>query len=152
MHKNVADAVMRLQRRLDNLPNSDAAEQTEQALDLLLNQPDNRAPPTRQIRNALSEARKKLKRRKQLLETPEAKAGAIALTSSSRAMGLEWLLQIEIEDFINRMVAQSDRRLLREALSGVGAEGIAAELGIRIARARERLSRARARAFPLWIN
>ena len=152
MHKNVTDAVMRLQRRLKNLSNPDAAEQTEQALDLLLNQPDSGAAPTWQIRNALSEARKKLSRRKELLETPQAKAAVIALTSSSRGPGLEWLLQLEIEDFIERMVARSDRRLLREALSGAGAEGIAAELGIPIARARERLSRARARAFPIWIN
>lgn len=152
MHHHVTKAVMRLQRRLDRLPNDYCAEQCEQALHLLLNHPDNAAEPSRQVRNALSEARRKLVRRDELRQSPRGKAALRLLATSTRGEGLDWLVGIEIDDFLDRMASVADRRLLRHALSGAGAEGVAAELNLSVERARERLSRARARAFKHWIN
>lgn len=147
MHKNVTHAVMRLQARLRAPGSHYAAEQTEEALNLLLNQPENSFEPDRQIRNALSEAGKKRRRRARLLE---AHFEHLATTRPSDAP--DAILALELRDFIDRAVRPLDRPLLRQALTGAGAEGVAAELGIPIDRARERLSRARARALPLWLN
>lgn len=147
MHPNVTDAVMRLQARLRNLRTLRSAERIEEALDLLLNQPDNNATAHRQIRNALSEAGKKLANRARLL-TDERKRALMALDGS----GQTGFLEIELIDFLERGTVAGDRSLLRIAMRGGGAEEIANELGIPVARARERLSRARARAFPRWFN
>lgn len=147
MHQNVTVAVMRLQARLRATTSHRAAAQTEHALDLVLNQPDNRAEPQRQVRNALSEAGKKAMRRAHLL-TDERKLGLFANAGN----GLDGILRFELEDFIACDVPPADRPLLAAALAGGGAEAIAETYGIPVERARERLSRARARAYPRWLN
>lgn len=147
MHLNVTHAVARLQARLRTSGGLRAEQQTEEALDLLLNQPNNSAAPHRQVRNAVSEAGKKLANRARLL-TDERKRALMSAGSS----GQEAILALELADFIERGVAPADAPLLAAAMTGGGAEDIAGELGIPLARARERLSRARTRAFPLWLN
>jgi hypothetical protein len=147
MHPNVTDAVASLQARLRTCRSIRAAEHTEEALDLLLNQPNNNAPPYRQIRNAISEAGKKLANRARLLT--EARMRELTAFGSN---GLEGFLEIELTDFVGRGVVAADGPLLAAAMRGGGAEEIACDLGIPIARARERLSRARGRAFPLWFR
>jgi hypothetical protein len=147
MHSNVTHAVARLQARLQTSRGLRAEQQTEEALDLLLNQPLNSAAPHRQIRNAVSEAGKKLANRARLL-TDERKQALMSAGGS----GQEAFFALELADFIARGVADADAPLLAAAMNGGGAEDIAGELGIPLARARERLSRARKRAFPLWLN
>lgn len=147
MHKNVTHAVMRLQARLRAPRSHRVAEQTEEALNLLLNQPENSSEPHRQIRNALSEAGKKLRRRSRLLDAHHERP-----PSSRPSDGLDAVLALELRDFVDRAVRPLDRPLLRQALAGAGAEGVATEFGIPLDRARERLSRARTRALPLWLN
>lgn len=147
MHPNVTHAVMRLQARLRTSRGLRAEQQTEEALDLLLNQPHNSAAPHRQVRNAVSEAGKKLANRARLL-TDERKLALMSATGG----GQEAILALELADFIERGVAPGDTHLLAAAMTGGGAEDIAGKCRIPLARARERLSRARSRALPLWLN
>lgn len=147
MHPNVTHSVMRLQARLRTARGAYVEHQTEEALDLLLNQPLNSAAPHRQVRNAVSEAGKKLANRARLLTDDRKRA-----LMSAGGSGQEAILALELADFIARGVAPADAPLLAAAMTGGGAEDIADELDIPLARARERLSRARTRAFPLWLN
>lgn len=147
MHPNVTHAVMRLQARLRTSRGLRAEQQTEEALDLLLNQPHNSAAPHRQVRNAVGEAGKKLANRARLL-TDERKRALMSAGGS----GQEAVFAIELADFIDRGVAPGDTPLLAAAMTGGGAEDIAGMYRIPLARARERLSRARSRALPLWLN
>lgn len=147
MHPNVTKAVVRLQTSLRITKNPRKAEQTEEALNLLLNQPNNTAAPPILIRNAMSEASKKLTTRQRLFavhrerelrqQTDESRIGTLAF---------------ELQDFVEYDVRSADRPYLRLALQGLGAEEIARGLNLPIDRTRERLSRARSAAYPLWIN
>jgi len=148
MNKNVTAAVARLQAMLGRTSAQRSSDLIDEALNYLLNQPDNIKPPHVQARNALREARRKLTVRGELM-------GA-HLEREHRATGAPQRdfehAKTELRDFIAALPKPTDRPLLRIAMAGGGAETIARQFDIKLASARERLSRARSRAWPLWIN
>jgi hypothetical protein len=147
MHQNVTIAVARLQLRRRRVRGSFAVEQAEEAMDLLLRNPERSAAPPILMRNALTEARRKLLKRQQLLTEYHEMVEAGGVVASAAG-----IVGYELKEFIKDDVRTADAPLLKVALAGGSAEEIARVQSIPIQRARERLSRARARAHELWIN
>jgi hypothetical protein len=145
MNKHVTVAVRRLQRRLRTASSFYIEQQLEEALNLLLNNPDKKATPEALIRDAMREASRKLKRRQELFE-----AFRIRIARLPRHGHRPSPTRFEVEAFVAQDVEVRDRPLLKVALAGGSAPEIARLLRIPEARAAERLSRARARAFKRW--
>lgn len=154
MNHEVIVAVLRLQ---DSLMRGRLqpwrAEQTEEALNALLAKPDRTGDPFHLERNALSDARKKLQRRAELLalHVDEIEVMAEAEPGSPRSpdTGFEGL-RAEVFDLVERRLGATDQRILAIAHEGGTAGDVAEALGIDYAIAKVRLSRARARARHAW--
>lgn len=145
MNKPVTIAVRRLQRRLRTAPSLYIEQQIEEALNLLLRNPAKFATPEVLIRDAMREAGRKLKNRRQLFDEFR-----IRVAHKGGPKSRPGPTRFEIEAFVDQDVETRDRPLLRVALAGGGAPEIAGLLRIPEARAAERLSRARGRAFKRW--
>jgi len=146
MNDNVTKAVMRLQARLDRTSNPWRAEQAEEALNILLSQPDRDGDPQHLMRNALADASKKLKRRTKIL----AEYTNMVQVLSDQASDGFGILLVEVTDLVNRGLSAADQALLGLFLDGAEANEIANDLQLPVARVRERLSRTRARARAAW--
>lgn len=145
MNSDLAEAVALLQARIsrDQFRNYWRTEVAEEALTLLLS--EHRKGNSKQlIRNALRDARKKLSRRCEILS---AHASEIDLLNVERKDEFAHLL-VETVDFLQHSVSASDQALLELACCEETVDGIAVARGIPIKRMREKLSRARTRA---WI-
>jgi hypothetical protein len=143
---NVTKAVALLQART-RTRDPWRAEQAEEALNFLLSKPDRTGDPQRLVRNALAEASKKLRRRAKIFTE---NIDRIQMVNGQANDGLG-TLRFDLTNLIRRGGFNArDRSLLSRALDGSEAEDIAQELQIPIQRARERLSRARARAQQVW--
>lgn len=147
MKHNMAQAVVRLQRRIRNASSLSDESRADEALNLLLNKPDRGKPPHHLERNMLSEATKKLARRAEL--ATDARLAALMSVSGD---GSYDTLAFELRDFLARDLGASDSALLMALLEGEGTDEIALALGVPVARIQERLSRARARAAPRWFH
>lgn len=145
MNRNVTTAVRRLQRRLRTARSFYIEQQIEEALHLLLRNPAKIATPEALIRDAMREAGRKLKKRRELLDAFRIRVARKASPGSRPGPTTS-----EIEAFVDQDVQIRDRPLLRVAMTGGGAPEIARLLRIPEARAAERLSRARGRAFKRW--
>jgi hypothetical protein len=117
-------------------------EQAEEALNLLLAQPKRHGDPKYLVRNALADARKKLSRRAEILNLHSSEIDWLEEEISDNFAGL----LIETADFLTHCLDPADRALLELACCGETTDVIASRFGLPIARAREELSRARARA------
>lgn len=148
MHPHVVEACVTLQRRIARTQgyNQWLTDQAEEALTELVNNPDRSDPPAHLIRNALSNASKKLNRRGDLEEAflPTLTFGSDRPTYSNTAENI-----IDVGRVLHSMPAAS-RSLLELAADGSEAEELADELGLPTQRVRERLSRARNQARKLW--
>lgn len=150
MHPHVVSACAALYQRLARTQsfNQWETDRAEEALTELVNNPDRSDPPAHQIRNALSNASKKLRRRSEMdaYFFPNLQFGidrAVPHDSVENAL--------DIASVLSRM-PRAERRLLELAASGAESDDIAVELGLPVQRVRERLSRARRRARTLWMG
>ncbi|THD34490.1 MAG: hypothetical protein E7773_14975 [Sphingomonas sp.] len=155
MNNDVTEAVLRLQGGLmSGRLQPWRAEQTEEALNALLAKPQRTGVPFHLARNALSDARKKLQRRSDLLADRAAEIDVMAETGSTGgapgAGGYE-VLRREVIDTVNRRSTPADREILAVALEGGTAGDVAAALGVDYDIAKVRLSRARSRARAAWV-
>lgn len=148
MKEEVSAAVLRLQRSLlrDRIKPW-RAEQAEEALNGLLAKPDRTGDPFHLHRNALSDARKKLRRRAALFAGHAADVDACATESDG---GYE-ALRADVVDVVWRTSSEADRRILAIAMDGGTAGDVAETLGIDYEVAKVRLSRARHRARIAWM-
>jgi hypothetical protein len=145
MNKHVTIAVRRLQGRLRTARSFYIEQQIEEALNLLLKNPHKTATPEALVRDAMREASRKLKKREALFE-----AFRIRTARKPQRGRRPGPTRFEIEAFVGQDVEARDRPLLEVALAGGSAPEIARLLSIPRARAAERLSRARSRAFRRW--
>lgn len=148
MHPHVVEACAALSRRIARTQgyNQWLTDQAEEALTELVNNPDRPDPPAHQIRNALSNASKKLKRRSELGEAflPTLSFGSDRAAYSTTAENI-----IDVRRVLDAMQGMP-RALLELAADGADADEIGDEIGLPAQRVRERLSRARAEARKLW--
>jgi DNA-directed RNA polymerase specialized sigma24 family protein len=150
MHPHVVAACTVLYRRIARTQsfNQWQTDQAEEALNELVNNPDRSAPPAFQVRNALSNASKKLQRRSELDERffPSLSFGLDRAVGEDAA---EYRLDIAA---VLCSIPSSERNLLELVATGADSYDIADEVGLSVQRVRERLSRARARARALWAG
>jgi hypothetical protein len=144
MNVDIAGAIALLQARASFYESRDhwRTEQAEEALNLLLAQPERQGDPKYLVRNALADARKKLSRRAEILNLHGSEIDWLEEETSDDFAGL----LIETTDFLTHCLDPADRALLELACCGEAADAIATRFGLPIARVREELSRARARA------
>lgn len=150
MHPHVVEACAALYQRIAHTQgfNQWQTDQAEEALTELVNHPNRSDPPAHQVRNALSNASKKLKRRAQL-EQYFSPAMSFGSDRAVQAQTIENTL--DIASVLSRM-SSLECSLLELAANGADANDIAAELGLSVHRVREQLSRARANARALWTG
>lgn len=156
MNENVTVAVLRLQ---DSLLRGRLqpwrAEQTEEALNYLLSQPDRTGNPFHLERNALSDARKKLQRRAGLFAENIAVLDIMAeggsTSETSEGEGYD-VLRADVIDSIRRTSSAADQEILAIALDGGAPDDVAEALGVSYEIAKVRLSRARQRARGAWAS
>lgn len=154
MNEDVTVAVLRLQ---DSLLRGRLqpwrAEQTEEALNYLLSQPDRTGNPFHIERNAMSDARKKLQRRAALFAENVAVLDIMAeggpTSETSNGEGYD-VLRADVIDSIRRTSTTSDQGILAIALDGGASDDVAEALGVSYEIAKVRLSRARQRARGAW--
>lgn len=148
MHPHVVQACAALYSRIARCQGFDhwSTDQAEEALNELVANPHRPDPPAHQVRNALSNASKKLQRRSALMDefSPTLTFGIDVPTNHSIAESAH-----DIHAVLPRLSA-SERQIIELAADGSDAEDIAGQLGTPVQRSRERLSRARARARSLW--
>jgi len=135
-------------------------DQAEEALTELVNNPHRCDPPAHQIRNARSNASKKLKLRAGLEETflQPLPCGKSKDANDSLTFGCDRAVNhtiaehaLDIEAVMARLLP-TERHLLELAADGQEAEEIALLLGVSEQRVREQLSRARLHARKLWAG
>lgn len=121
-------------------------DQAEEALTELVNNPLRCAPPSHQIRNARSNASKKLKLRSDLEET------FLATMSFGHDRAVNQTIAENMHDIeaVMSRLSLAERQLLELSADGDEAEEIAQKLGVSAQRVREQLSRARRHARDLW--
>lgn len=148
MHPHVVEACAMLHKQVARYQryNHWLTERAEEALVELVGNPERTDPPPHQVRNALSNASKKLKRRHELMDefSPTLTFGIDRPVLHLAAESIH-----DIESVVSRMSSE-DRSLIEAAADESGAEELAEQLCVPVQRARERLSRARARARALW--
>ncbi len=144
MNDNIARAAAILQARIFYCEARDywRTEQAEEALNILLARPTSSADTGYLVRNALSDARKKLVRRAAIYGTH---APAIDWLENQSHDDFEALL-VETTDLLVRCLDPQDQCLLELAFVGAAANELAKASHLPVPRARERLSRARTRA------
>ena len=146
MNPDVTQAVARLQACLRRTSSLHRAHLVEEALDILLAKPNRTGKPWHLVRNALADAAKKLRARAILDARYAARVRSASADNDDDCVALS----VELADFIGRGVPEPHRTMIRLAAHGSGAEAIAAREDIPLARARERLSRARSLALREW--
>lgn len=152
MNDEMTEAVLRLQRSLLNgRLHPWRAEQTEEALNGLLSKPQRVGNPFHLERNALSDARKKLMRRAELMAERTAidQHSAVADRTPVHPETFETLRR-DVIDTIERTSGEADQKILAIAIDGGTAADVAEVLGIPYGIAKVRLSRARHRARRAW--
>ncbi|MES2096820.1 MAG: hypothetical protein V4459_08660 [Pseudomonadota bacterium] len=154
MNDDLTEAVLRLQGSLmRGRLQPWRAEQTEEALNGLLSQPDRTGNPFHLERNAMSDARKKLQRRAALFTEHigeidvMAEDGSTSETSDGEAYDV---LRADVIDSVRRRSTAADREILGIALDGGSPGDVAEALGVSYEVAKVRLSRARQRARTAW--
>ncbi|MEH2102550.1 MAG: sigma factor-like helix-turn-helix DNA-binding protein [Nostoc sp.] len=131
-------------------------EQVDRAIDTILRNPNTSGKPFHLIKNALSDARKVLRRRSQICPCAEIKTCEddrsernIEMVADPRFKDLEAVFQLE--DWLERTSLNSqDRVVLTLLLNGSEAKEIAENLGISVQQVRVWISRARKRAKNRW--
>jgi DNA-directed RNA polymerase specialized sigma24 family protein len=159
INAHVADAVQILQRRNRQYFYSSSywTERTDRAIDIILRSPDSSKPPSHIVRNALSDARKVIHRRRQvcsIIEAPKQDKDE-QLEQSIEAIPDSSINSIEavfaIKDWFERArLKDKDRAVLSILLEGGEAEDVAKYLNLSIKQARVCISRARKSALALW--
>ncbi len=159
INAHVADAVQILQRRNRQYFYSSSywSERTDRAIDIILRSPDSSKPPSHIVRNALSDARKVIHRRRQvcsIIEAPKQDKDE-QLEQSIEAIPDSSINSIEavfaIKDWFERArLKDKDRAVLSILLEGGEAEDVAKYLNLSIKQARVCISRARKSALTLW--
>jgi hypothetical protein len=159
INAHVADAVQILQRRNRQYfySSSYCTERTDRAIDIILRSPDSSKPPSHIVRNALSDARKVIHRRRQvcsIIEAPKQDKDE-QLEQSIEAIPDSSINSIEavfaIKDWFERArLKDKDRAVLSILLEGGEAEDVAKYLNLPIKQARVCISRARKSALTLW--
>lgn len=148
MHPNLIKACAMLQKRIARYEtvNHWLTEQAEEALNELVTRPNLTGEPNHLVRNALSNARKKLKRREALMDyhSPNITFGVDRAITDALPQAEFDLLAV-----INHLPEQ-DRRLLEFVAADLDAVKIAALVQLPVQRTRERISRARNRARIAW--
>ncbi|WP_207002091.1 hypothetical protein [Trinickia mobilis] len=148
MHANVVKACAMLQKQVARYQgyNFWLADRAEEALNELVGNPHRTEPAPHQVRNALSNASKKLKRRQQLMEEffPTLDFGV-----DCSICGHTFDVLHDIGKLTARL-AVADKVLIEAVADGSDATEIAERLSLPVPRTRENLSRARARARALW--
>lgn len=136
------EACLLLQARISHFQHRShwLTEQAEEALTEMLRHPDRTGNPHHLVRNALSNAKKKLNRRNARHQRPDPalRWGAGGPESADFA-------EVEIIDLVNRL-SESDQEVLTPLIEGRDADQIAEILGHSVFRTRKRISRARSRA------
>ena len=150
MHPHVVVACSALYRRIARTQGFSPwmTDQAEEALTELVNNPQRSDPPAHLIRNALSNASKKLKRRSELGDKflPSLSFGSDRPVFKNTAENV-----IDVESVLS-CLPTAQRTLLELAADGADVDEMADELGFPVPRVRERLSRARAQARKLWTG
>ncbi len=158
MTNDVSEAVQRLQKRSCKYFYSSLywTERTDRAIDTILRNPNRSGHPSHLVRNALSDSRKIVHRRRQICSLIEMKTcdgddfgHNIELVPDSRNKELEEVFIVQ--DWLERAsLSSQDRRVLTLLLKGSEAKEVAEKLGITVQQARVRISRARKRAKACW--
>jgi DNA-directed RNA polymerase specialized sigma24 family protein len=150
MHPHVVSACAALYQRIARTQsfNQWETDRAEEALTELVNNPNRSDPPAHQVRNALSNASKKLRRRAEMdaYFLPNLQFGIERAIPHDIAESA-----LDIASVLSRMPG-AERMLLELAATGADSDDIAVELGLPVQRVRERLSRARRRARTLWMG
>ena len=146
MTPDVTQAVARLQACLRRTSKLHRAQLVEEALDILLAKPNRTGKPWHLVRNALSDAAKKLRARA-LLDATYAERVRASAAGTGDGLGA---LSVELADFVDRGIPEPHRTMIRLVAQGSGAEEIAVRENIPLPRARERLSRSRSFAVREW--
>lgn len=146
MTEDVVSACALLQRRIARYESSSSwlTEQAELALSEMVAHPDRTGNAHHLVRNALSNARKKMGRRAQL-------AGRHVRTvpwATGQTLCQGGEARVDLFDLIASLPT-NDRRLLELSAQGLKAGEIGDLLALPVQRVRERLSRARGRARGL---
>ena len=162
MHPHVVQACEALHRSIARTSGFSQwlTDQAEEALTELVNNPHRSDPASHLIRNARSNASKKLKllsglEAKFLQTLPCGKGGdvnSILTFGCDRAVNhsiAEHALDIEA---VMARLSPAERQLIELAADGQEAEEIALQLGVSAQRVREQLSRARLHARELWAG
>jgi hypothetical protein len=159
INENVAAAVQILQGRNRQYLYSSSywAERADRAIDIILRNPDSSKHPSHLIRNALSDARKVIHRRRQICSVIEARKQDKdeQLEQSIEAIPDSSINSIEavfaIKDWFERArLKDKDRAVLSILLEGGEAEDVAKYLNLSVKQARVCISRARKSALTLW--
>jgi hypothetical protein len=156
MNQEVTVAVLRLQDSLlRGRLNPWRAEQTEEALNGLLSNPQRTGNPFHLERNAMSDARKKLVRRAALIADRDRTDGTMADQGTGQTVpdrDSYETLRHDVVDSIERTSSEADRQILAIAIDGGTAADVAEVLRIPYDIAKVRLSRARQRARLAWCS
>lgn len=131
-------------------------EQVDRAIDTIIRNPDSSGKPFHLIRNALSDARKVLRRRSQICPFAEIRTceddrfeHTLEMVADTRFKDLEAFFQLE--DWLERTsLSSQDREVLTLLLNGSEAKEIAKKLGISVQQVRVWITRARKRAKRRW--
>jgi hypothetical protein len=149
MHPNVAKACEILDARIARFQwsNYHLTEQAELALNELAAHPNRSDPPEHLVRNALSNARKKLMRREKLMDrfSPMLNYGIDREVRDDTLPELEQHVAA-----VSAALSESDVRVLETAALTEDSHDLAKVLKLPVKRASERLSRARRRAAQAW--
>lgn len=159
INANVAAAVQILQGQNSKhfYSSSYWTERTDRAIDSILRTPDNSKPPSHLVRNALSDARKVIHRRKQICSVIEVRKQDkdAQIDQSIEAIPDSSINSIEavfaLKDWFERArLKDKDRAVLSILLKGGEAEDVANYLNLPVKQARVCISRARKSALILW--
>jgi len=159
VNANVAAAVQILQGQTSKhfYSSSYWTERTDRAIDIILRNPDSSKHPSHLVRNALSDARKVIHRRRQVCSIIEVRKQDKdeQLEQSIEAIPDSSINSIEavfaIKDWFERArLKDKDRAVLSILLEGGEAEDVAKYLNLPIKQARVCISRARKSALTLW--
>jgi DNA-directed RNA polymerase specialized sigma24 family protein len=159
INENVAAAVQILQglNRQYFYSSSYWTERIDRAIDSTLRSPNNSKPPSHLVRNALSDARKVIHRRRQICSVIEARKQdkdtqldqSIEAISDLSINSMEAVFAIQ-NWFERARLKDKDRAVLSILIEGGEAEDVAKYLNLPIKQARVCISRARKSALALW--
>lgn len=159
INENVAAAVQILQglNRQYFYSSSYWTERIDRAIDSILRSPDNSKPPSHLVRNALSDARKVIYRRRQICSVIEVRKQDkdAQLDQSIEAIPDLSINSMEvvfaIQNWFERArLKDKDRAVLSILIEGGEAEDVAKYLNLPVKQARVCISRARKSALTLW--